>query len=48
MAARIEDIRRLVPSIMGQLSEVQLQAVFPENPLRSPLSTQQFLNQGYR
>jgi hypothetical protein len=43
MVARIEEIRQLVPRIIGRLSDDQLQAVFPENPLGSPLSTQQFL-----
>lgn len=43
MAARIEDIRRLVPRVIRQLSDGQLLAAFPENPLSSPLSTQRFL-----
>jgi Protein of unknown function (DUF664) len=43
LAARVEDIGRLVPSVIGQLSEAQMQTAFPENPLGSQVSTQQFL-----
>jgi len=43
LAARIDHVRRLVPSVVRQLSDAQMQATFPEDPLGSPLSTQQFL-----
>jgi len=43
MVARIEEIRQLVPRIIEHLSDDQLQAAFPESPLGSPRSTQQFL-----
>jgi DinB superfamily len=43
LAARIDDVRCLVPSVVGQLSDAQMQATFPEDLLGSPVSTQQFL-----
>jgi hypothetical protein len=43
MIGRIEDVRRVVPEVIRQLSDVQLQSVFPGNPLGSAMSTQQFL-----
>ena len=43
LIAGIEEIRLLVPGIIGQLSDEQLQAVFPENPLGSPISVQRYL-----
>jgi Protein of unknown function (DUF664) len=43
LAARIDDIRCIVPSVLRQLSDAQIQAPFPEDPLGAPLSTQQFL-----
>jgi hypothetical protein len=43
LVTRIEDLIRLVPSVIEQLSEEQMHAPFPENPLGSAVSTQQFL-----
>jgi uncharacterized damage-inducible protein DinB len=43
LVAQIEDLIRLVPSVIAQLSDAQMHAPFPENPLDAPLSTQQFL-----
>lgn len=43
MAARIEEVRQLVPTIIRQLSTEQLSAKFPEDPLGIPMSTQQYL-----
>jgi hypothetical protein len=43
LAARIEELKKLVPGVIEKLTDVQLQAIFPENPLGTPLSTQQFL-----
>jgi hypothetical protein len=43
LVARIEEIIRLVPSVIEQLSDAQMDSPFPENVLGSPLSTQQFL-----
>jgi len=43
MAARIEEIRGLVPGVIAQLSDDQLSATYPDNPMGLPLSTQQFL-----
>lgn len=43
LAARIEEVVPLIPSVIGQLSDAQMQTPFPENPLASTVSTQQFL-----
>lgn len=43
LAARLEEVRALVPGVIRQLSDEQLEATVPENPMRSPLSTRQFL-----
>jgi hypothetical protein len=43
LTARIEDTGRLVPGVIGQLSDERMQAILTENPLGAPLSTQQFL-----
>lgn len=43
MAAGIEDLIRMVPSVIGQLSDVQLQAILPDNPLNAAISAQLFL-----
>jgi hypothetical protein len=40
---RLEEIKRVIPDIIERLSEGQMCAPFPENPLGAPLSTQQFL-----
>src|SRR5205807_2191816 len=43
LAARIEDVQRIVPRVIRGVSEEQLRSTFPEDPLGAPLSTQQFL-----
>jgi len=43
LAARVEDLRSMVPSVISQLSDAQMQARVPGDPLGSPVSTQQFL-----
>jgi hypothetical protein len=43
LATRIEDIRRLVPAVIGRMSDAQMEATFPDDPLGSPISTRQFL-----
>lgn len=43
MIGRVEDVRRMAPEIIRQLSDAQLQGIFPGSPLGSPMSTQQFL-----
>ena len=43
LAARIEDVRRLVPSAIEQLSQARMQERFPEDPFGAPISTQSFL-----
>src|SRR4051812_44605596 len=43
MEARIGGLSRLVPDVIQALSPSQVEALFPENPLGSPMSTQQFL-----
>jgi uncharacterized damage-inducible protein DinB len=43
LEARIEEIARVVPSVIEQLSDAQMHTAFPENPLGSVVSTQQFL-----
>jgi hypothetical protein len=43
LAARIADIQRVIPPIIGQLSDTQMQATFPGEPFGSPNSTQRFL-----
>jgi hypothetical protein len=43
MAAGIEDIILMVPGVISRLSDEQLQAAVPENPLNAPISARQFL-----
>ncbi len=43
LAARLDEVTQLVPGIIRRLSDAQLQATFPGNPLGSPISVQQFL-----
>jgi Protein of unknown function (DUF664) len=43
MAAGIEDLIQMVPRVIGKLSEEELQAILPENPLNAPISAHQFL-----
>ena len=40
---RIEDVKRLIPTVIRQLSDAQMQAAFPGDPLGTHMSTQQFL-----
>jgi hypothetical protein len=43
LAAKVDAIRDIVPSVIRRLSDEQLQATFPEDALGTPMSTQQFL-----
>jgi hypothetical protein len=43
LAARIEDIGRLVPLVIGQLPGARMQERFPGDPLGAPITTQCFL-----
>lgn len=43
MVARLEDLRLLVPGVIRGLTNEQLEAEYPENPLGGPIGTQQFL-----
>lgn len=43
LAARVDEIRSMVPSVIRQLSDSQLDAVYPDDPHGSPRSTRQFL-----
>jgi hypothetical protein len=36
-------MRRLVPAVIGRLSDAQTEATFPDDPLGSPIPTRQFL-----
>jgi len=43
LAARIEELRRLVPGVIERLTDAQMEAKFPDDPLGSPVPTRQFL-----
>ncbi len=43
LAERIDHLRLIVPSVIGALTDAQIQATFPANPLGAAMSTQQFL-----
>jgi len=43
IAARLEEVSRLVPGAIRQLTKEQMEAAYPENPLGKTLTTQQFL-----
>jgi len=41
--ARIEAVKASIPGVIAALSNEQLDAIYPENVLKTPLSTRQFL-----
>ncbi len=43
LAVRIEEVRGFVPRVIEGLSEAELEARFPEDPLGGPISTRQYL-----
>ena len=43
LAERIGDVKHLVPTVIRQLSDAQMQAAFPGDPLGTRMSTRQFL-----
>jgi hypothetical protein len=43
LAARIEDVKGFVPRIVGDLTEAQMDAGVPDDPLGAPLSTRRYL-----
>jgi Protein of unknown function (DUF664) len=43
LLARIEELTILIPRVIDELSDTQLDAKYPENALGLPLSTRQFL-----